>query len=145
MHTCMHIHTHTHTHAHIHTYLYTRTHVSLHSCVCVHVHTPTHPHTLHGQTKASHRPVRTPAGPQPEPLQCRPRPPTVFPPRPWLHGSFPTPPESSPESSRETSQQFRPWPRNSRTHFIGLQQIQEEVQLLHHVILFLFALENKGG
>ena len=30
------------------------------------------------------------------------------------------------------------------THFVGLQQVQEEVQLLHHVILLLFALENTG-
>lgn len=77
----------------MHTYLYTRTHVSLHSRVCVHVHTPTHPPWAdQGKPEA----CRTPAGPQPEPLQCPPRPPTVFPPRPWLHGSFPTPPGVKP-------------------------------------------------
>lgn len=33
----------------------------------------------------------------------------------------------------------------ARTHPVGLQQVQEEVQLLHHVVLFLFALENERG
>lgn len=33
----------------------------------------------------------------------------------------------------------------AHTHLVGLEQIQEEVQLLHHVVLFLFALGNKNG